>query len=582
MEYIITEFKKIKMEIGEFPNTTFLKKNGYYKLLHAIDKNGGIYSVYDALSINRARTCKPQGYWDNFKNVLIEFEKAWEQIGCFPDHISLQKSKLYSLREAIIKHGGIKRLREIYDSPVVNKVRKRKWDDYETIVKLFKELIEELGRFPTIQDLKERGKSGVIDAIISTHGGMYKLYEKLGISPKTKPNGHWKNIQNVFSVINKIIEDKGEFPSTNTLLSLGYANVVNAIGKYHGGMKKIRVIYNTPLKKVEDGYYSDFENVRAVIEEFKCKFGYFPSVSEIDKFRPGIKRSILKYHGNYLEVRMKMNEKLIKKEPGYWKDFGKVEDAIKDIMKITRIFPTQEQIDELGELGLYAGIINYHGGLTSLCKKMGFRTKSKSNLEERYKAVLDVYVKDTYYIDNRKKLLREKFGLIIVHPKTGNPLEIDRYYPNHRVAIEIQGEQHIKELAFFAKRKCKTPKEYLDEMKRVDSAKREQCEALNVKLITLDEGLTEEEILEKISPYLPLREEPIDLIEMGDHNLQDEIIRNLQFLQSEINGIVTCEKIVAFSRRLYEDILLIFGGIYYAREAAGIMQPYNSKYKQAK
>ncbi|MED3550312.1 hypothetical protein [Cytobacillus praedii] len=568
---VLNEFIQVKEEIGKIPTTTFLKENGYHKLLHYIDKCGGIYSVYTALNIVPPR--KPRSFWDDFENVKTQFEKVWRETGKFPTYHLIKEKKVSGLVDAIKKHGGMKRLRNLYNSPVVKIGREKKWDDYDKIVNLFRNLISELGRFPTKEDLINRGISGVINSILN-HGGFYRLYESLGVEPKVKPNGYWNDIKNICYEIDIIIEKTGTFPSLEKLKTMGLSSMATAITKKHGGMVEIRKKYNAPLNTVEPGYYSDFNKVCEVIERFRKTMNHFPTISELEEYKPGIKAAILKYHNNYLEVRKKLNEPIIQKEPGYWKDLPKVESALMDLEEQLGAFPTQAQIDNFGELGLYQGIIKYHEGLTRVRERLGIKPKKMSNLEIRYKAFLNAYVDDEVYYDNRKKILNQFFNIKLFHPISGNFLELDRYYPNYQVAIEIQGDQHNKEIKFFADRKKKTTKEYLEEIKMVDAFKKEQCEAQNIVLIELVDGMTKEELLRKVGRYLPIRKEPLKMSSKHYYrSLEEEIIEKLQNLQSHKESFVTKNDVVEFSRPLYDDIRLLYGGIYNAREAAGILQP---------
>lgn len=67
--------------------------------------------------------------------------------------------------------------------------------------------------------------------------------------------------------------------------------------------------------------------------------------------------------------------------------------------------------------------------------------KTKSSLEKCVKYILDKYVDDDCYINNGRKKL-QLYGVNLINEKTGYYLELDRYYYNCKVAIEIQGKQH--------------------------------------------------------------------------------------------------------------------------------------------
>lgn len=506
---------------------------------------------------------------DTLQNLINDLRQIEKNIGSFPSLRYLRENGFNNIDYRIREHGGMKVLRKLLNEPVVIKSRKRKWENFNDIVEIYKGLIKEIGHFPTKEDLIERGISGVITSILR-HGGFYRLYESLGIIPPTKPKGYWNDLGNVYTEIDQYIEKFGRFPSINDLNTLGLSGMVKAVIEKHGGFIKIREKYDAPLNSVEYGYFSDFNNVIEVIELCKREIGHFPTITELDKFRPGIKAHILKYHVSYKEVRKKLNAPIIQKEPEYWKALENVTQAINKLIDVIGAFPSTNQIEKLGEIGLYQGIIKYHGGLVSLREKMGYRPKKKSNLEDQVKLILDAYVIENYYYDNRRKMLYDLFNIELRHPITKNFLEIDRYYPKYRVAIEVQGEQHEKEVNYFARKKGKNPEDYLKELKAVDEAKRRQCEKQGIILIEITDSMTKKDILSLIKEYLPIRIKPIKNEIEPIRNMEEEIIVELQRLQSKKDGIVRKEDIVRYNSTLYKNIRKFFISLDNARKAAGI------------
>ena len=69
------------------------------------------------------------------------------------------------------------------------------------------------------------------------------------------------------------------------------------------------------------------------------------------------------------------------------------------------------------------------------CKRTSIRSKDYVG-EEGMKKLLDELLPDQEIIDNG----RYKW---LTNPKTGYPLELDRYYPQLGIAFEFQGEQHF-------------------------------------------------------------------------------------------------------------------------------------------
>lgn len=83
---------------------------------------------------------------------------------------------------------------------------------------------------------------------------------------------------------------------------------------------------------------------------------------------------------------------------------------------------------------------------------------------------LDAYITGHKYIDN----YRPKW---LTNPKTGQPLEIDRYYPDIKIGFEFQGEYHLR------------PIEGTDEFKyrrHLDNLKRRLAAQQGVKIISVE------------------------------------------------------------------------------------------------
>ena len=79
-------------------------------------------------------------------------------------------------------------------------------------------------------------------------------------------------------------------------------------------------------------------------------------------------------------------------------------------------------------------------------KKMNKPIFYKSKFEQKVKLLLDQHVDCIDYVDNYRSKLKKFFNITLVNPKNERPLELDRYYYTYKVAIEIQGEQHEKEV----------------------------------------------------------------------------------------------------------------------------------------
>ena len=84
--------------------------------------------------------------------------------------------------------------------------------------------------------------------------------------------------------------------------------------------------------------------------------------------------------------------------------------------------------------------------------------------------------------NNVKNFLRDYWFNDIVFEEfrvVGSRLSLDFYNANKKIAIEVQGAQHLKYVKHFHKNKLK----YLDQLKR-DQKKLDFCEINGIKLVT--------------------------------------------------------------------------------------------------
>lgn len=106
------------------------------------------------------------------------------------------------------------------------------------------------------------------------------------------------------------------------------------------------------------------------------------------------------------------------------------------------------------------------------------------NLKNAKKYLIDWNAKSrSKFQNNVKNFLKEYWIHDIVFEEfriVGTRLSIDFYNANRRVAIEVQGDQHIKYVKHFHKNRLK----YLDQLKR-DQKKLDFCELNDIKMVEI-------------------------------------------------------------------------------------------------
>ena len=206
-------------------------------------------------------TRKPNGYWKNWNNVKVELERIIESTGHFPT-----QSEIYCLNKSLPTriseyHGGLYKVRERLGYQPKEEKPRGFWKDFNNIKKELEQIIQEIGHFPSQKEVVDLGRRGMVGAIVTHFCGLDKLRSKLGYRNRhEKPKGFWKDWNNAKNELEKIITDIGHFPTAGEFRE-NYSLLL-ALGKYHGGLRRIRELFGyEPLTK-PSGFWKEIRNVK--------------------------------------------------------------------------------------------------------------------------------------------------------------------------------------------------------------------------------------------------------------------------------------------------------------------------------
>ena len=327
-------------------------------------------------------------------------------------------------------------------------------------------------------------------------------------TPSQKPSGYWKNRNNVITELQRLESSIGHFPTQHDLYDHVLSGLSMAIHRHHGGLRALRQSIGKPLDSKESGYWQDFTNVTREIDALTKELSHYPSRVELKKHLPGIEFAIKTYHGGFIKFRNKMQLKLSRHPNQYWDDAATVMETVRELENQLGYFPTIEAIGQHGPTGLYPAIIRHYGGIREFRKEFSKPLYYPSTLELRVKLLLNRWVADPHYVDGGKKTL-QKYGLSLQHPGSKSYLELDRFYFNARVAIEIQGQQHYHPANRFAKQGDRHAT--LKKQREKDALKRRLLAEQGVALVEIKFDDSDELILQKVAAVLPLRQSPLPL-----------------------------------------------------------------------
>lgn len=142
------------------------------------------------------------------------------------------------------------------------------------------------------------------------------------------------------------------------------------------------------------------------------------------------------------EILLSMNFKIHFTPKGYFDDINNIINEGRSIIEKYGCWPSKEILISEGKSTVEVMIQRKLGGMKKFYELVGFNKDNQSSLEKISKQILDELIDSSeLYIDNQRKDL-SKYDVILQHPETKQWLELDRYYYNAKVAIEIQGKQH--------------------------------------------------------------------------------------------------------------------------------------------
>jgi len=176
------------------------------------------------------------------------------------------------------------------------------------------------------------------------------------------------------------------------------------------------------------------------------------------------------------------------KPKGFYQDIENIRKEIREIHEHYGCIPPNEVLIKISSLH---SIARFGFSLSKIIGEMYPNERKISRLEDYCKKILDKYIKNEPFVDNGRKALLN-YGIDLQNKDTKQWFQIDRFYINQRVAIEIQGKQHYKA----GNKDSIWTQERTDRIQEIDAIKEKRLKDIGVHLIKIKWTLaTEENIL---------------------------------------------------------------------------------------
>ncbi len=250
---------------------------------------------------------KPNGYWKDRERVKERLGPLIGSLGKFPTQTEIIEYDSALMKGIQNHHGGVRGVKRWYG--LESAARPHGYWTKETIRNELENIVEELGMFPTVKEIREID-GGLMGAIQKKGGGITHFWKEYGVS--RRPPGYWQDLSNVMKEIEVAMEEFGHFPKQRELETVN-SGLSNAIVSYHGGFNRMRKLFGVKAARRPNGYLRDIEKVMEELEPVIEALGRFPYYREIQVRDSGLVSAIVKYHGGMSAVKMKLgyaNEEL--------------------------------------------------------------------------------------------------------------------------------------------------------------------------------------------------------------------------------------------------------------------------------
>jgi hypothetical protein len=421
-EKIEEEVGRFVEEHGDFSSDRF-NAAGQTILSHAVGKYpGGSSALREKLGMEEKR--KPNGYWNNPKNIESEAKKAVE-LGSNLSGPSLSKMGLTSLDHYISNYpGGLPALRDRFGIEQSDAKPSGYWTE-ETIEKEAKEFFVAYGVLSQ-KAFKEYDRQGLHGAISQKYPGrLTALKKKLGITVEQKHN-FWTQ-ETIESEARAFVAEHGDI--THKMLRKADRGDLSAkVHSYPGGMGALRAILGFEKRNKPTGYWTE-EKIEEEAKTFLEEFGHLSQAELISKGRSDLVVAIgKKYPGKLWGLKVKLGLAKESNVGGYWTKEKLMEEARAFFSEFGVI--SQPMMTRQGRSHLSVAIIrNYPGGITALLKDLGLplnqTQKGLYTLEKIKEIAIDIISEhgDISYM-LLKSLGKSGFGAAIAKKYPGKMIQL--------------------------------------------------------------------------------------------------------------------------------------------------------------
>ena len=186
-------------------------------------------------------------------------------------------------------------------------------------------------------------------------------------------------------------------PNYKKLNELGHSDLLHAIYRHHGGIRKFREVLGEKQKHREHGVWQDLnytlKQARKVMEEHN--FDVLPTQKELGKLGYSSLNNAIGYHGGFYKFRKLLGEEQKRSKQGVWINLEYAIQQAKEVMKEHGFdtLPNRHELKKLGYNSLVYAIDRHYRGIIKFREFLNQLNGIKSE-KEQLETLLRTYVEN--------------------------------------------------------------------------------------------------------------------------------------------------------------------------------------------
>lgn len=381
-EKTITSFKSFCAENkNEIKNSSIglLLKNKNPKLFSAVNEAGGFRRLNKKLKLGLKLNSSD---WTE-REVSAEIKKLQSS------GIAITEKKLRTLNNSGLKAAIMKKLQspDYRKKAGIPQRQKEKWTK-EKVIEEYRNIHLQKGKFPTTQEVREMGKSGLASAGFKLFGNNNAIKEILNISTDRKSRNYW-SLSNTGKELKKFIDtnpiSKGDI--IDKLRQQNRHDLIGAIYK-HNGLRKITKKFGLNIAMKKAGW-----SKKEILQELKILSNNGVVITQnnlSDLGRNDLLGAITKF-GGLNAVKHKLGLAVARRN--YWTD-QRIIKELKPLIKSFGRIPSNNVLKAMGKNDL-ACAIKKHGNVRKFSDLLNvpstgyFRANDNHCLNSGYECLFD-------------------------------------------------------------------------------------------------------------------------------------------------------------------------------------------------